>query len=389
MRTRKILMACANHWTSPFQVGSHHLAREFVRRGYEVAFVSDPVSPFHLLAGAGASLRERLRIHRQGGLRDLGGKLWAYVPGALLTPHNKPLLRSRWVQRSWEYLTYPNVVFQAVKRGFGEVDLLYLDSPAQAFWLKYIQAGKSVLRVADNNRGFGKSTEASREAEARLARTVDAVVYTAKTLEKGVKALSPRSLCYLPNGVNFRHFEGTDSGAPMEYAALPGPIALYVGAIEEWFNFKWLAQAARKLPKVSFVLIGSKKGAEAFKGIPNVHFLGTRPYADIPRYIRHADVGMIPFDAEGHAELVNSIHPLKLYEYMACGLPVVASSWEELRLLKSPAILCRDGAEFEKGLRRALSGRKDRKKFIQYAKKQDWSSRADRLLAFLKMGGKK
>ncbi len=383
MTPKKILMACANFWTSPYQVGSHHLAREFARRGWQVAFLSDPISPFHLLGGKGGELRERFRIYRQGGVRDLNGKLWTYVPFALASPHNKPFLRSGWIQKNWPILSLPNLVLKAAQQGFGEVDLLYFDSVAQAFWLKYIKAGKTLFRIADNNAGFGKSTPAARHAEKELAQKVDAVVYTAESLKKGIESLEPRHMFHLPNGVNSLHFEGPEPPVPAEYDRLSKPIVVYVGAMEEWFNFKWLRRAADKLNKVSFVLIGSTRAAGEFAGLDNVHFLGPRPYSAIPAYLKHAQVGIIPFDLEGHADLVNSIHPLKLYEYMACGLPVVATAWQELERLKSPAILARTEVQFIQGLQKAIARPGSKTLYRNYARKQDWSGRVDGLLKFL------
>src|SRR5579864_3792432 len=109
MDRKRALMACSNDWESPFQVGSHHLARGLVRAGYDVAFISDPISPWHLCRGWTADLRRRLAIYRAGGRRALDGHVWAYVPAAFLTPHNKPLLRSQAVLRSWQRWTWPNV----------------------------------------------------------------------------------------------------------------------------------------------------------------------------------------------------------------------------------------------------------------------------------------
>ncbi len=383
MPPKKILMACANFWTSPFQVGSHHLAREFVRRGWQVAFISDPISPFHLLGGKGGELRERFRIYRQGGMQDLNGKLWAYVPFTLASPHNKPFLRSGWVQNHWPQLSIPHLVFKIVQQGFGEVDLLYLDSVAQAFWLKYIKSNRAFFRIADNNQGFERFTQASREAERKLAQGVDAVVYSADNLKKVIEVLKPRKMFHLPNGVNFTHFDGPESPQPKEYKRFPKPIVVYVGAIEEWFNFKWLRRAAERLNKVSFVLIGSTRAAGEFAALSNVHFLGPRPYSEIPAYLKHAQVGIIPFDLEGHSDLVNSIHPLKLYEYMACGLPVVATAWGELEHLKSPAILARTEGQFIQGLQKAIDRPGSKAFYRQYARKQDWSGRVDSLLKFL------
>ena len=120
---KKVLMACSNPWNSVFQVGSHHIARQFIEMGYEVAFISDPISPLHIIGGSG--LKKRFQIYRTGG--ENKGNLWAYVPGALLTPHNFPLLRSKWVHQYWHTLTIPNLIKKVKKRGFDQVDILYFD----------------------------------------------------------------------------------------------------------------------------------------------------------------------------------------------------------------------------------------------------------------------
>src|SRR2546422_11327845 len=68
---RKVIMACANYWQSPFRVGSHQLARAFVEAGWEVAFVSDPITPFHVATGLRTDLRQRIRTYRSRGISDL------------------------------------------------------------------------------------------------------------------------------------------------------------------------------------------------------------------------------------------------------------------------------------------------------------------------------
>ena len=70
---KKLIVASANHWHSPFQVGSHHLARGFVNAGWDVAFVSDPLSPWHVLGGNYTRLQERYRLYADGGHWDLDG----------------------------------------------------------------------------------------------------------------------------------------------------------------------------------------------------------------------------------------------------------------------------------------------------------------------------
>lgn len=353
-----------------------HLARGFIEAGWDVAFVSDPVSPLHILNGFSKDLRERFDIYLSGGIDDFDGRLWAYVPGALLTPHNKAVLRTEWVHRNWPKLTWPDIVNKVINKGFGEVDLLYFDSVNQSFWLDAVRFKKSVFRVADKNTGFARYTPAMGKLEHKLARSVDTVIYTAQNLKNYVQDMQPKNTLHVPNGVNFAHFAGNPGVLPEEYKKIPKPIVVYVGAMEEWFDYRLLNQAAEALPDTSFVLIGPDKFARTrLKKLPNIHLLGRRNYADLPMYLQHANIGIIPFDVHGHPELVNSIHPLKLYEYMACGLPVVSVSWDELKNLNSPAVLCQTAEQFITGIREASLQNEHRKEYIEFARGAGWERR--------------
>ncbi len=379
----KLLMACANYWQSPLQVGSHHLARGFVAAGWDVAFVSDPISPFHLLQGLGPELRDRFTAYRRGGVSDLDGRLWSYVPATLLSPHNKPLLRSRWVHQHWASLSQPNVAEVVRARGFGKVDLLYFDSLSQNFWLDRVTRQRSVFRVADRNSGFRKFTPAMQRLEQELATSVDTVVYPASQLRRHVEELGARRSLYLPNGVDFAHFEPLRR-KPRELEAYPTPIAIYVGSMDEWFDFTLMDAAVAQFPHVSFVLIGPDQLAQRrLRPAPNLHLLGRRPYSELPAYLQHAQVGLIPFDVAGHAELVHSVNPLKLHEYLAAGLPVVATEWDELVALGSPARLCRSREEFIAAVARAVSEPGDRKLYQDYARGDRWESRVNDLILHL------
>lgn len=375
-------MACANYWSSPFQVGSHHIARGFADRGWEVGFLSDPISPLHILNGISQELRDRWSLYKKGGMLDCDDKIWAYVPGALVTPNNKTLLRSLWVQQNWSKLSLPLVVEKIRQHGFDSVDILYLDSPNHSYLLDCIKYKTAIFRVADNTSGFSKITRAARDAEKEIAGRVDVVLYTAQNLEKHVLSLSPRRTLYFPNGVNYRHFAGGSNLMPPEYEHIKKPIALYVGAMAEWFDFDLINHAAKKLPDVSFVFIGGDALAkQRLERLDNIHLLGTRKYADLAPYMYNADVGLIPFDLENHTDLVNSINPLKLYEYMACGLPVVSVKWQELETLKTPAILCASKPEFVSGITSAISLKgKSRDLHQAYAQQHDWASRVETLI---------
>lgn len=363
-------MACSNPWNSVFQVGSHHLAREFLKIGHEVAFISDPISPLHLIQSA--ELKKRMKLYLSGGKNE--GRLWTYVPAALFTPHNKPLLRSSWLYRHWHQLTAPSIIKKAHKNGFGSVDLLYFDTPIQSFWTEVIEARRTVFRVADRNMGFRKASPALLLQEQKLIETVDHVVCSAKTLTDQIPGSS-----HLPNGVHVSHFSNK-TPFPDELRNIPKPIAVYVGAIDYWFDFELIKELAQRLPNVSFVLIGPIR-ENPFKNVKNIYCLGPKDYSSIPSFLHASDVGIIPFDVKNYPELIHHVNPLKLYEYMACSLPVVATRWDELGRLNSPALLANSRDEFAEGILNSL--RSPRDGLRAYAKKQDWSLRARELIALL------
>jgi hypothetical protein len=94
-------------------------------------------------------------------------------------------------------------------------------------------------------------------------------------------------------------------------------------------------------------------------------------------------VGLIPFDAAGHPELVESIHPLKLYEYLAASLPVVATDWTEIASLGSPAILCRTTDDFVTAIRRVVTRPPDPSAGREFASTATWRSRVRLLIGAL------
>jgi hypothetical protein len=181
--------------------------------------------------------------------------------------------------------------------------------------------------------------------------------------------------------VNFDHFSRKTDEQPCEYEAIPKPIAIYVGAMEVWFDWDLMNFAVAHLPEVSFVLIGpDDRARKMLKPAKNLFMLGARAYDQLPGYLQHAAVGLIPFDVVNHRDLVRSIHPLKLYEYLASGLPVVAVEWEELHNMRSPAALTNGREHFLAAIREGISRPPDQNLLQSYAAGKDWSRMVQRMI---------
>lgn len=329
--SKKVLMAVANYYTSPFQVGSHHYARAFEKLGYEVLFISNPISLIHKIFANSNELKERERIYKKGG--ESAGGIFYYVPHSLFTPQNKPFLSSNFVLNNWQNFTCPNLLNFIKKQSFGEVDILWFDSPLFGFLLDTMTYKKSILRIADYSKGFNAVSDVQFNAEINIANKVDAVIYTAKNLKEKYAEIKDKSkMKYVPNGIDLDFFKAADRSLPQELEDIPEPRVIYVGAIHDWFDVDLVYYCAKNLPNYSFIIIGpEQKDLSLLKKLKNVHILGSIPYAKIPAFLYNCQVGIIPFSVKDYPELVNSINPLKMYEYLACGLKVVSVEWEQIK----------------------------------------------------------
>jgi glycosyltransferase involved in cell wall biosynthesis len=187
-----------------------------------------------------------------------------------------------------------------------------------------------VYDCMDEHAGFQTNAEAMLSFEEQLIREADLVVPTSRYLEEKVCPSSRRCLT-VPNAADFEHFHRARDPLPVEKAveALPSPIIGYYGSISSWFDADVVLHAARARPHWSFLLIGADFDVDATwrRRPPNVHFLGRKPYQDIPAYLSRFDVCCIPFKI---SPLTIASNPVKFFEYISAGKPVVSTRLPEL-----------------------------------------------------------
>src|SRR5207244_13576978 len=111
---------------------------------------------------------------------------------------------------------------------------------------------------------------------------------------------------------------------------------------------------ARARPESSVVLIGSTVGADLspLEGVANVHLLGEQPYAALPGYLHAFDVCLIPFK---QTPLTNATNPVKLFEYLTAGKPIVATDLAEIRQYSRYVRLVSSAEDWLPAVERALS----------------------------------
>jgi len=138
------------------------------------------------------------------------------------------------------------------------------------------------------------------------------------------------------HGVDFEHFVkacAAETEVPADMASLPRPILGFFGLLADWVDFEAIKKCAQAWPQGSVVLLGKlapDTDVSVLKGLSNVHFLGRKPYSQLPAYCKGFDVALLPFKQN---ELTKNANPLKVREYLAAGLPVAATDLPEVRRL--------------------------------------------------------
>ena len=144
-----------------------------------------------------------------------------------------------------------------------------------------------------------------------------------------------------------------------------------------------MADLARQRPNWTFVLVGPVGiDTSRVQALPNVRLLGPRPYADLPAYLSAMDVGLIPFKRN---EVTFHADPIKAYEYLAAGLPVVATDMPALRRLTHVLSLAASPDEFLSNLTSALAAGRDSGNAERRAEAQrhSWTGRFERFEALI------
>ncbi|MGE3517308.1 MAG: glycosyltransferase, partial [Vicinamibacterales bacterium] len=170
-----------------------------------------------------------------------------------------------------------------------------------------------------------------RHSEEWVFREADLVFVTSEGLRDRASGLNPRVHVF-PFGVDFDAFERarlSDHEVPAELAHLPRPIVGYIGGLHQYVDQSLVCAVAEAMPSASIVLVGPEQvDLSALRQHANVHLIGAREHAQLPRYIKAFDVGLVPYRLSDYTA---HVYPTKLNEYLAMGIPVVSTDLHEIR----------------------------------------------------------
>lgn len=179
----------------------------------------------------------------------------------------------------------------------------------------------------------GTDQAAILEMEERLCRRSDLVLVSAQPLYEAKRRWNPRTFL-VTHGVEVEHFRrALDPATPIPEDLGPRPdrterpVVGFFGLVADWVDLELVRHLAVARPHWDLVLVGkADTDVSALEGLPNVRLLGRKPYAALPGYCKGFDAAILPFRIN---ELTLAANPLKLREYLAAGLPVVATDIPE------------------------------------------------------------
>lgn len=216
------------------------------------------------------------------------------------------------------------------------------------------------------------------EVEDRIAASSDVLVASAKDLVTNLQGRTRRPVALVPNAVNERLFDRAKAWPRPADLPAGSPQILYIGALwGEWFDWELVRAVAEAHPQAAVTLIGDYAGQCPFEPLPNMRFLGLKAQRELPAYLAHADVALIPFVV---SRLTQAVSPLKVFEYLAMGVPTVSTPLVELEGM--PHVhLAATPAAFAAAVGRAAAEPVDEGVLAAFARANGWEARVDALLA--------
>ncbi|GAB4268110.1 MAG: hypothetical protein Kow00122_21510 [Thermoleophilia bacterium] len=356
-------------------------------------------------------------MHRLGAANRI---LYVEEPVTMLAPVRVPVHWRRWAAvyprvrgvepGVWTLRLPPLLPFGNVRRGVNRLNqrvvaayvrwaahhlrfrdpLLWTYLPTTADLLDHLRAAAVVYHCVDEHSAFPGFVAPAvvRAYDEALTRRADLVITTAANLRATRLPLNPHTY-HVANAADVDHFKrALDPHLPLpaDVAAIPRPRIGVIGVHDERLDVAAIEAVARADPAWQVVLVGPVRPGDVdesrLRAMPNVHLLGGKPLAELPGYLKALDVALIPYVLN---ELSRNIFPLKLFEYLAGGVPVVAAALPELAPYAEIVALAAAPREYPGLVRQALAeddpGRRAAR--VALAERNTWDGRVEEISALV------
>lgn len=342
----------------------HQLMFRFARKN-KVMYV-EPVFTIHKLR---KQLRQGYRgvseiwhDARHAGVTRAAENLYIYHSPAYIPIFGRfPLDKITW----WSW----NLCFKQTMKRLGFIrPIIWLSQPKMTHFVGNYNETLTIYHIVDEYLAYGDMNLERRarlqSAEHQILKKVDLVIVVSKKLLQ-TKGIFNKNTYVVPNGVDYASYDLTllsNEPLPADVARLPKPIIGYSGLISARLDLNLLRHIASTNPEWSLALIGDiddrgcERELEGLRQLTNVHFLGLKKIEQVPYYIKAFDVGIIPYIINEETE---NLSPLKLYDFMAAGKPVVTTDFPTAREFKDIVYVADRKETFTRRIDEALCEKDD------------------------------
>jgi glycosyltransferase involved in cell wall biosynthesis len=290
----------------------------------------------------------------------------------------------------FQIFPFLNIINNIIMAGYLRSNIHKLEMHSPLLWLyshynsplvKKLECKRALYECVDEFSGAKGlvNPEIAKELENSTLEAVDAAIVTAPGL-KSSKTNHNRNIHIIPNAANVAHFGKAllNPPEPDELHGMGRPRLTFIGGIAYWIDLNLIEHIAVERPSWQIVLVGPVYvNLRKLGTYPNIHILGKKVYNSLPAYLASSDLALNPYRLDAVAE---NCSPLKLYEYMASGLPVVSTNMPEARHFPGIINVAISYDDFINQAERVLnwnSAEKDehRKRALKEAQKHTWEKR--------------
>lgn len=273
---------------------------------------------------------------------------------------------------------YMHIIQRCINESKNEV-VLVAYMPYQVEFIKRLNGNfKVIYECVDEHSDLKYAFWGNRKDvlwEQQLMNISDAITTTAISLYLQRVSIEERKNVFLSrNAVNESDFLISGKEIPEDLKNIPEPRIVYTGAVYDWFNKELFYDVVKSNPDKSFVVIGFGNEEILKEKCSNLYFLGAKKHSDLKNYLSNCQIGIIPFRDD--VDLIVNCDPIKQYEYISCGLPVITTYMPEAIINKPYTYIAKNMVDFNNLINYCLDLDIDKNKVQNFIIENSWDERA-------------
>ena len=358
MKNNDFLIISTADWNSPIQTNKQYVSREIAKLGNRVLYVESlGVRKIQIKKKDFFRIFKRI-INNLLIIKQKEKNIWVLSPILFPGATNKKII---FINR----VIFNFNLFIAMKFLNFKKEYLWTYNPLTSLYLNIAKFKSSIYHAVDaiEHQPFMPKKHIEKQ-EIILSKKVDKIFVTSKNIINKLKKHNS-NITYFGNVCDYDHFSKAlttnTENIPLDIKCINKPIIGFIGSISEYkLNYKLIHNVASSLKEINFVFIGptddslNHSNLNRIKKLKNVYFLGYRKYKSLPSYCAYFDVAWLPLI---HNNYTKSMFPMKFFEYLAAGLPVVATDLQSIREFNKLVTITDDISKIKIAIIKALKNK--------------------------------